>query len=172
MYEAISYEFNTWVLLCQFSKNEKPVNRHYVWMLFQLWDANTGREFSGFSEHGKRAWSVDFSPVCPTKLASGSDDFSVKFWNINEVWLFCLYKHKFIHVICSWTCGCVHISLKLLLVSHFLWFWDNILVFMIMRQYPVINIEFNFWPKKHRVQVGQKLPISRICQNNKVHTNG
>lgn len=50
----------------------------------KLWDASTGHEFSGFTEHGKRAWSVDFSPVCPTKLASGSDDFSVKLWSISE----------------------------------------------------------------------------------------
>ncbi|KAI9081711.1 hypothetical protein K1719_036314 [Acacia pycnantha] len=52
--------------------------------IVKLWDANTGHEFSGFTEHGKRAWSVDFSPVCPTKLASGSDDFSVKLWSISE----------------------------------------------------------------------------------------
>ncbi|RYR10439.1 hypothetical protein Ahy_B05g078887 isoform E [Arachis hypogaea] len=49
-----------------------------------LWDASTGQEFSQLTEHEKRAWSVDFSPVCPTKLASGSDDCSVKLWNINE----------------------------------------------------------------------------------------
>ena len=31
-----------------------------------------------------RAWSVDFSQVYPTKLASGSDDGCVKLWSINE----------------------------------------------------------------------------------------
>ncbi|KAF7810362.1 protein SPA1-RELATED 2-like [Senna tora] len=50
----------------------------------KLWDASTGQAFSEFTEHGKRAWSVDFSPVCPTKFASGSDDCSVKLWNISE----------------------------------------------------------------------------------------
>ncbi|MED6203547.1 component of the polarisome [Stylosanthes scabra] len=50
----------------------------------KLWDASTGQEFSQLTEHEKRAWSVDFSPVCPTKLASGSDDCSVKLWNISE----------------------------------------------------------------------------------------
>ncbi|PIA49101.1 hypothetical protein AQUCO_01300152v1 [Aquilegia coerulea] len=50
----------------------------------QLWDASTGQGFSQYTEHEKRAWSVDFSPVDPTKLASGSDDFSVKLWSINE----------------------------------------------------------------------------------------
>ncbi|KAL1355742.1 hypothetical protein HN51_007730 [Arachis hypogaea] len=50
----------------------------------KLWDASTGQVFSQLTEHEKRAWSVDFSPVCPTKLASGSDDCSVKLWNINE----------------------------------------------------------------------------------------
>ncbi|KAK7243656.1 hypothetical protein RIF29_38464 [Crotalaria pallida] len=50
----------------------------------KLWDASTGQELSQFTEHEKRAWSVDFSPVCPTKLASGSDDCSVKLWSISE----------------------------------------------------------------------------------------
>ncbi|KAL5188857.1 Protein SPA1-RELATED 2 [Glycine soja] len=50
----------------------------------KLWDANTGQGFSGFTEHEKRAWSVDFSLVCPTKFVSGSDDCSVKLWSINE----------------------------------------------------------------------------------------
>jgi len=54
-------------------------------MHFQLWDASTGQEFSQYSEHEKRAWSVDFSPVCPTKFASGSDDCTVKLWSISEV---------------------------------------------------------------------------------------
>jgi len=53
-------------------------------MDFQLWDASTGQMFSQFTEHSKRAWSVDFSQACPTKLASGSDDYSVKLWSITE----------------------------------------------------------------------------------------
>ena len=51
----------------------------------QLWDASTGQAISHYIQHEKRAWSVDFSQVYPTKLASGSDDCSVKLWNINEV---------------------------------------------------------------------------------------
>ncbi|KAK7318130.1 hypothetical protein RJT34_02828 [Clitoria ternatea] len=50
----------------------------------KLWDANTGQWFSQFIEHERRAWSVDFSPIYPTKFASGSDDCSVKLWSINE----------------------------------------------------------------------------------------
>ncbi|KAJ4955402.1 hypothetical protein NE237_012185 [Protea cynaroides] len=50
----------------------------------QLWDASTGQGFSQLIDHEKRAWSVDFSQLDPTKLASGSDDFSVKIWSINE----------------------------------------------------------------------------------------
>ncbi|KAG1346470.1 protein SPA1-RELATED 4 [Cocos nucifera] len=50
----------------------------------QLWDASTGQGFAQFIEHQKRAWSVNFSQVDPTKLASGSDDCSVKLWSINE----------------------------------------------------------------------------------------
>ncbi|WOK99359.1 hypothetical protein Cni_G08071 [Canna indica] len=50
----------------------------------QLWDASTGQGFTQFTEHKKRAWSVNFSQVDPTKLASGSDDFFVKLWSISE----------------------------------------------------------------------------------------
>ncbi|PKA64236.1 Protein suppresor of PHYA-105 1 [Apostasia shenzhenica] len=50
----------------------------------QLWDAGTGQGFTQYVGHEKRAWSVDFSPVDPTKLASGSDDCSVKLWSIRE----------------------------------------------------------------------------------------
>ncbi|GFP82540.1 protein spa1-related 2 [Phtheirospermum japonicum] len=52
--------------------------------IVKLWDASTGQEFSQFAEHSERAWSVDFSRVDPTKLASGSDDRLVKIWSINE----------------------------------------------------------------------------------------
>ncbi|GMH22666.1 hypothetical protein Nepgr_024509 [Nepenthes gracilis] len=50
----------------------------------KLWDANTGQGFYEYREHEKRAWSVDFSRLDPTKLASGSDDCSVKLWSVNE----------------------------------------------------------------------------------------
>ncbi|XP_010266441.1 PREDICTED: protein SPA1-RELATED 2-like isoform X1 [Nelumbo nucifera] len=50
----------------------------------QLWDASTGQGFSQYTEHQRRAWSVDFSQLDPTKLASGGDDCSVKLWSINE----------------------------------------------------------------------------------------
>ncbi|KAK8537942.1 hypothetical protein V6N13_096262 [Hibiscus sabdariffa] len=52
--------------------------------LVKLWDASTGQAISHYIEHEKRTWSVDFSRVYPTKLASGSDDCSVKLWSINE----------------------------------------------------------------------------------------
>ncbi|WOL00774.1 hypothetical protein Cni_G09487 [Canna indica] len=50
----------------------------------QLWDASTGQGFHHFADHQKRAWSVDFSLQAPTTLASGSDDCTVKLWNIHE----------------------------------------------------------------------------------------
>ncbi|KAF5204984.1 Spa1-related [Thalictrum thalictroides] len=50
----------------------------------QLWDASTGQVFSQYMEHQRRAWSADFSQVDPKKLASGSDDGSVKLWSISE----------------------------------------------------------------------------------------
>lgn len=50
----------------------------------QVWDASTGVAYSQHIEHQKRAWSIDFSRVDPTKFASGSDDCSVKLWCTNE----------------------------------------------------------------------------------------
>lgn len=63
----------------------------------QMWDADTGQPFSEYMEHQKRAWSIHFSQFDPKMFASGSDDCSVKLWNINEVWfLFVLFNFMFI----------------------------------------------------------------------------
>ncbi|KAJ1429526.1 WD40/YVTN repeat-like-containing domain superfamily [Sesbania bispinosa] len=50
----------------------------------QMWDASTGQPLSQYMEHQKRAWSVHFSLSDPKMFASGSDDCSVKLWNISE----------------------------------------------------------------------------------------
>ncbi|XP_027907702.1 protein SUPPRESSOR OF PHYA-105 1-like isoform X2 [Vigna unguiculata] len=50
----------------------------------QMWDADTGQPLSQYMEHQKRAWSVHFSLSDPKMFASGSDDCSVKLWNISE----------------------------------------------------------------------------------------
>ncbi|XP_027336752.1 protein SUPPRESSOR OF PHYA-105 1-like isoform X2 [Abrus precatorius] len=50
----------------------------------QMWDADTGQPLSQYMEHQKRAWSVHFSLADPKMFASGSDDCSVKLWNISE----------------------------------------------------------------------------------------
>ncbi|XP_052178009.1 protein SPA1-RELATED 4 isoform X2 [Diospyros lotus] len=50
----------------------------------QVWDVTRGQVFTEMREHEKRVWSVDFSLADPTMLASGSDDGSVKLWNINQ----------------------------------------------------------------------------------------
>ncbi|XP_073303015.1 protein SPA1-RELATED 4-like isoform X2 [Primulina huaijiensis] len=50
----------------------------------QLWDATRSQIFLEMKEHERRVWSVDFSMADPTMLASGSDDGSVKLWNINQ----------------------------------------------------------------------------------------
>ena len=44
-----------------------------------------GRSIKAFEEHNKCAWSVDFCHSNPLRLASGSDDFSVKLWSMNQV---------------------------------------------------------------------------------------
>lgn len=51
----------------------------------QIWDTSTGHAFIKYKEHQRRAWSVDFSPIDPSKFASGGDDCSVRIWSINEV---------------------------------------------------------------------------------------
>ena len=50
----------------------------------QIWDATRGQVLMEMTEHEKRVWSIDFSSSDPTLLASGSDDGSVKLWNINQ----------------------------------------------------------------------------------------
>ncbi|TMW94522.1 hypothetical protein EJD97_010162 [Solanum chilense] len=60
----------------------------------KLWDVSTGQAFLHLTEHNERAWSVDFSRVDPTKLASGSDDHLVKLWSINEKNSVCTIRNK------------------------------------------------------------------------------
>lgn len=50
----------------------------------QVWDVTRSQIFMEMREHERRIWSVDFSVVDPTMLASGSDDGSVKLWSINQ----------------------------------------------------------------------------------------
>ncbi|KAI3457455.1 hypothetical protein Pfo_014118 [Paulownia fortunei] len=50
----------------------------------QVWDVTRSQIFMEMKEHERRVWSVDFSVADPTMLASGSDDGSVKLWNINQ----------------------------------------------------------------------------------------
>ncbi|CAH9119763.1 unnamed protein product [Cuscuta epithymum] len=52
--------------------------------LVQVWDVTRSQLFMEMREHERRVWSVDFSVADPTMLASGSDDGSVKLWNINQ----------------------------------------------------------------------------------------
>ena len=73
----------------------------------QLWDAGSGQGFTQFTEHRKRAWSVSFSEVDPTKLASGSDDCCVKVWSINQAcyWntSFCFFTETVFFESLFWT---------------------------------------------------------------------
>ncbi|ONK80208.1 uncharacterized protein A4U43_C01F15080 [Asparagus officinalis] len=54
----------------------------------QIWDVARSQAVVEMKEHERRVWSVDFSLSDPTKLASGSDDGTVKLWNINQAMLF------------------------------------------------------------------------------------
>lgn len=46
-----------------------------------LYDTAHGSRIGLFSEHEKRAWTVDFCPLDPDRMASGSDDCIVKVWS-------------------------------------------------------------------------------------------
>ncbi|XP_057960563.1 protein SPA1-RELATED 3-like isoform X2 [Malania oleifera] len=54
----------------------------------QVWDITRSQALAEMREHESRVWSIDFSLADPTLLASGSDDGSVKLWNINQAILF------------------------------------------------------------------------------------
>ncbi|CAO1945127.1 unnamed protein product [Urochloa humidicola] len=56
--------------------------------IVQVWDVTRSQVFVDMREHERRVWSVDFSIVDPTKLVSGSDDGSVKLWDMNQAILF------------------------------------------------------------------------------------
>eukprot|EP00267_Zea_mays_P052981 XP_020406076.1 protein SPA1-RELATED 4 isoform X2 [Zea mays] len=56
--------------------------------IVQVWDVTRSQVFVEMREHERRVWSVDFSIVDPTKLVSGSDDGSVKLWDMNQAILF------------------------------------------------------------------------------------
>lgn len=57
--------------------------------------------FLAMKEHEKRVWSVDFSLADPTMLASGSDDGSVKLWNINQAILLLLLVNVIFETKCT-----------------------------------------------------------------------
>ncbi|KAG8657973.1 hypothetical protein MANES_03G109800v8 [Manihot esculenta] len=54
----------------------------------QVWDVTRSQVLTEMREHERRVWSIDFSSADPTMLASGSDDCSVKLWNIDQAILF------------------------------------------------------------------------------------
>jgi len=49
-----------------------------------IWDASTSQCINSLTEHEKRIWSIDYSFIDPTKLASASDDTRVKVWTTNQ----------------------------------------------------------------------------------------
>ncbi|KAJ9182903.1 hypothetical protein P3X46_006843 [Hevea brasiliensis] len=50
----------------------------------QVWDVTRSQVLTEMREHERRVWSIDISSADPTMLASGSDDCSVKLWNIDQ----------------------------------------------------------------------------------------
>lgn len=52
--------------------------------LVTVYDSATGQPMCHLEEHEKRSWTVDFSSTDPTRLASGSDDCTVKLWSVKS----------------------------------------------------------------------------------------
>ena len=52
--------------------------------LISIYDVVTGTAIMNFQEHEKRCWSIDFNRNDCQLLASGSDDWTVKLWNVNH----------------------------------------------------------------------------------------
>jgi protein suppressor of PHYA-105 1 len=49
-----------------------------------LWDTGKGEQVTQFAEHAKRVWAADFSILDPKLIVSGSDDATVRLWNVAE----------------------------------------------------------------------------------------
>lgn len=49
--------------------------------VLNMYDTSSGKLCNLWTEHEKRCWSVDTSPLDPQKLVSGSDDCKVKLWS-------------------------------------------------------------------------------------------
>lgn len=52
--------------------------------VLNIYDAATGQVISHYEEHDRRAWSLDYSRVDTTRIATGSDDHRVKIWSITH----------------------------------------------------------------------------------------
>lgn len=52
--------------------------------VLNIYDAATGQVVSHYEEHDRRAWSLDYSRVDTTRIATGSDDHRVKIWSITH----------------------------------------------------------------------------------------
>ncbi|KAL0285000.1 UNVERIFIED_CONTAM: protein SPA1-RELATED 3 [Sesamum angustifolium] len=64
------------------------IKARWLQVTLKIWDVTRSQTFMEMKEHERRVWSIDFSVADPTMLASGSDDGSVKLWNINQAILF------------------------------------------------------------------------------------
>jgi len=49
-----------------------------------IWDTESCKLVAEYEEHEKRAWTVDYCPMKPHILASGSDDGNVKIWSTTQ----------------------------------------------------------------------------------------
>ncbi|EFJ30221.1 hypothetical protein SELMODRAFT_451298 [Selaginella moellendorffii] len=49
--------------------------------IIKIWDISACQNTVNYDEHERRIWSVDFSPMEPSRLVSGGDDGKVKLWS-------------------------------------------------------------------------------------------
>ena len=49
-----------------------------------LWDTAKGELITSFSEHAKRTWAVDCSPLDPKRMLSAGDDSTLRLWSVSD----------------------------------------------------------------------------------------
>lgn len=72
-YPVLEFQSKSKLSSISWNTNDLIASADYEGLL-NVWDVSTGKLTNKLEEHEKRAWAVEFSPVNPSLLASGSDD--------------------------------------------------------------------------------------------------
>ena len=73
-----------WVLGACFSISDSVLATASWDKTIGIWDSSTGQLINTYEGHSEGVWSVDFHPSSSGVLCSGSEDGSVKVWDLRE----------------------------------------------------------------------------------------